>query len=166
MEYHYTHRIQRHSAEEFPLDLFIYDEMAVKNVTRDLRRLSLGEKGLVELFQHPVSEGVFHSDESLRDIQNFLVLEAGEYQFHKSDYRSLAHHGVLSPGISSIQFLGSNSLKRAVNILTQGLFFVLPSGDFFDSRGNPIINGRRFSPSGQGTTYDKNGFLVCPVVQS
>ena len=54
----------------------IYSEKSVKDIS-DLRKLSLAQKEVIDIFNKLRIEGCFQSEENLREIQRFLVVEAG-----------------------------------------------------------------------------------------
>ena len=127
----------------------------------DLRNLNLVQRTVANFFspkeEANLLEGNFQSEESLRDIQKLLCLEAGD---PLDRYASpFAQKEFCTPEIVSLRFTNQDLAKRAVNILTRDLFFTLPEGDFFDRCGDLIRGGQRFRCESQNSTYGQNGSL-------
>ena len=111
-----------------PAELVLYDINSIKNIS-NLKDLSSAQRKIVNFFDQErnkrILEDHFQSEKSLESVGKFLELEAGTYQKHKSNYGHLAEIKISTPEIVFIEFCNQDFAKRAANILTQNLFFIL-----------------------------------------
>ncbi len=148
-------------------NFLIYTNSLIKVV--DLTKMSHPQGIMAKFFStggkyyqkdNPRAHGEFKSENSLEEIANFIVQEAG-YEFAE-----IEHKNKPIINLAPIRFSSSNFIKRAVRILTQDLFFVCPTKEeeWYDYHGNIIFRGSTIKYNErQGTTYDKNGNSVGEV---